>query len=43
MAETQWMRPYAGFHYTTMIGFDTYVRSSYAGMNAVVGVQFGRF
>jgi len=36
-------RPYVGVHYTTVLGYDTYVRSSYGGFSAVAGVQLGRF
>ncbi len=37
------VRPYAGVHYSTVLGYDTYVRSSYSGFSAVVGAQLGRF
>lgn len=38
-----WLRPYAGVHYTNVIGFDTIVRSDYSGFGGVVGVEVGGF
>lgn len=42
-ATVGYARPYVGVHYTTVFGYDTYVRSSYSGFSALAGVQFGRF
>jgi hypothetical protein len=40
---SRWVQPYAGVHYSTVLGYDTYVRSSYAGLSLVLGVQVGTF
>jgi len=36
---TPWFRPYAAVHYMHAFGFDTYVRSDYAGPSLALGVQ----
>jgi hypothetical protein len=35
------IRPYLGAYYTTVPGFDTVVRDSYAGFSGALGVEFG--
>lgn len=37
------VRPYVGVHYSTVLGYDSYVRASYSGFSAVLGMQLGRF
>lgn len=34
-----WIRPYIGLYYSAVPGFDTVVRSSYAGVSAAIGVE----
>ncbi|MGC4088029.1 MAG: hypothetical protein QM756_09050 [Polyangiaceae bacterium] len=38
---TRWLRPYVGLYYTAVPGFDTLVRSSYAGFSAALGIEVG--
>lgn len=42
-AGARWVRPYVGAHYTTVFGYDTYVKDAYAGFGVAAGVQFGTF
>ncbi len=37
----RWLRPYAAVHYTTTVGYDAFVRSSYAGPSAALGLNLG--
>jgi hypothetical protein len=37
------VQPYIAAHYSTVLGFDTLVRGSYAGPSVAVGVQIGTF
>jgi len=37
-----YLRPFVGFHYTRVFGYDAALASSYDGFSGVVGVSFGR-
>lgn len=38
-----WIRPYVGVHYTTVVGYDAFVRQSFDGPSFLLGLQLGRF
>lgn len=40
---SRWVQPYVGVHYSTVFGYDAYVRSSYAGPSVLLGAQVGTF
>ncbi|MGK0361154.1 MAG: hypothetical protein ACI9U2_003472 [Bradymonadia bacterium] len=36
-----WLRPYVGVNYTTVVGYDAFVRSSYDGFSLATGIEVG--
>jgi hypothetical protein len=42
-SDDAWVQPYIAGHYTTVLGYDSYVRGSYSGPSVALGVQFGTF
>jgi hypothetical protein len=43
LTDAPWLQPYLGVSYSTVLGFDTVVKSSYDGVAVALGVQVGTF
>ena len=37
----EWLRLTAGLHYTTVVGYDAFVRDSYDGFSGSLGLEIG--